>query len=120
MKMVRFACGLVLTQIGLLLGPVVLTSTSQAADMSTNSVLGSEPSGATGMLNRAPVRVPLTADNNLCHADRHFLEKAVQMGQNDARLARLAADRASDPRVKSLAEQMVIDHQKSNDQLAII
>lgn len=56
-------------------------------------------------------------DAKLSRGDRHFLEKAARSGMVESRVARLAVSRATDPRVRAFAEQIVADHEKTNADL---
>lgn len=49
--------------------------------------------------------------------DLDFVKEAVAIGRAEVRLSQLAATQASDPSVKELAQQMVSEHQSTNDEL---
>jgi putative membrane protein len=49
--------------------------------------------------------------------DEKFLDRAARDGLAEVRLARLAADRATDPRVQDLAQAMLADFAASNELL---
>ncbi len=49
--------------------------------------------------------------------DVTFVDRAARDGLTEVRLARLAADRATDPKVKDLAQTMLADFETSNEQL---
>lgn len=53
----------------------------------------------------------------LSRADKRFVEKSAKSGMAKARAARLAVSRATDPRVRSYAQQIVSDHEKTNAEL---
>lgn len=57
------------------------------------------------------------ASGALSAADKNFLLKAAQGGQAEVESSKLAATKASNPEVKTFAEQMVADHTKANDEL---
>lgn len=54
----------------------------------------------------------------LSHGDRRFIEKAAKSGLAEVRVARLAVERAADPRVRSFAQQLVSDHERANAELS--
>jgi predicted outer membrane protein len=49
--------------------------------------------------------------------DLDFVKEAVAIGRHEVRISQLAATQASDPSVKELAQQMVSEHQSTNDEL---
>jgi len=50
-------------------------------------------------------------------ADQRFLAQAAREGMTEVKLGELAADHSADPRVKSLARQMLDDFARTNEQL---
>ena len=55
--------------------------------------------------------------NRLAGADQTFVMKAAEGGIAEVKLGTLAAQKATDPAVKSFGQQMVDDHSKANDEL---
>jgi putative membrane protein len=55
--------------------------------------------------------------STLSSADRKFLTDASQGGMVEVELGKIAAQKASNPDVKSFGQRMVDDHSKANDQL---
>jgi putative membrane protein len=53
----------------------------------------------------------------LSHAETEFLEQAAQNGHAEVESSKLAQTKATDPKVKSFARQMVTDHTKAGDEL---
>lgn len=53
----------------------------------------------------------------LAPADAQFVTKAAEGGQFEVEVAKLAADKASSPEVKSYAQMLVDDHSAANDKL---
>jgi predicted outer membrane protein len=49
--------------------------------------------------------------------EQQFVKKAAAGGLAEVKLSELADDRASDPKVKDFAKQMVIDHTQANNEL---
>jgi putative membrane protein len=49
--------------------------------------------------------------------DQRFIAEAAQDGRSEVELGQLAASKASSPAVKKLAQKMVADHTKANQQL---
>jgi putative membrane protein len=68
-------------------------------------MVSNNPTGATG--GTAP----------LAAADAQFVTKAAEGGQFEVEVGKLAADKASNPAVKSFAQMLVDDHGAANDKL---
>src|SRR6202012_3933429 len=66
----------------------------------------------TGLLALAPA-----AFAKVSSADSKFIKEAAVGGMEEVQLGQLAAQKASDPDVKSFGQKMVDDHSKANDQL---
>lgn len=49
--------------------------------------------------------------------DRNFIMKAAKLGAEEVNLSRMAAQRASNPQVKSFAQQLANDHEQANREL---
>lgn len=49
--------------------------------------------------------------------DKHFLSNATKSGMEEVAISRVAAERATNPEVKALAQKIVSDHEKTNSQL---
>jgi len=60
---------------------------------------------------------PPANEQTLSHADRHFIMKAAMASSNELALSQLAADHASNPQVKSFAQDMITAHQQLNSDL---
>jgi len=61
--------------------------------------------------------VASTASEQLKYSDKHFVKKVAEGGQLEIALAQLAVQRASDPGVRSFAQQLVSDHTQLSQQL---
>jgi putative membrane protein len=57
------------------------------------------------------------AAGNLSYGDRNFVEETARDGMAEVEMARLAEQKASNPRVKEYARQLVEDHTKANEEL---
>ena len=57
------------------------------------------------------------AKSGLSSADRKFFTDASQGGMMEVELGKIAADKGSNPDVKTFGQRMVDDHSKANDQL---
>jgi putative membrane protein len=55
--------------------------------------------------------------SKMSSADTKFMKEAAMGGMEEVELGKLAAQKASDPNVKSFGQKMVDDHSKANDQL---
>jgi len=60
---------------------------------------------------------PALAATTLHSYDKKFVWNAAVGGMEEVQLGQLAAQKASDPDVKSFGQRMVDDHSKANDQL---
>lgn len=76
---------------------------------------------ATGMGGNANRTADNSADRatggNLSSSDRDFVTKAARGGMAEVEIARLAETKASSPRVKEYARQLVEDHTMANEEL---
>jgi putative membrane protein len=60
---------------------------------------------------------PNANSNKLNSADSTFLQQAAQNGNATMQLAKMALDKSSDAKVKGLAQQIIDDQSKANDQV---
>ncbi len=58
--------------------------------------------------------LPAPSQAGLFYSDKDFLEDAAMGGMTEVALGKLAAEKASDPKVRQFAEMMVSDHTKLN------
>ena len=58
-----------------------------------------------------------SADDAMSKTDSKFVIDAAQGGMAEVKAGQLAAEKATDPDVKSFAQKMVEDHGKANDEL---
>lgn len=56
----------------------------------------------------------------LKHADHRFVEKATEAGREEVEISKIAVERSTNPDVKKLAQMMVDDHTRANEELASI
>jgi putative membrane protein len=61
-----------------------------------------------------------TTSEKLSWGDRHFVSKAADDGNDEIALAKLAAEKATNPEVKSFAQKLVDDHQMVANELQTI
>lgn len=80
------------------------TGTSSSASTDTSAANTSGTGSATST-------APLAAD------DAQFISKAAESSLFEIEVAKLAADKAADPAVKSFAQMLVDDHTAANDKL---
>jgi putative membrane protein len=58
-----------------------------------------------------------TNTTKLGWGDRHFLNNAAKSGMEEVAISRVAAERATNPDVKALAQKIVSDHESTNNEL---
>jgi len=90
--------------------PVASTAPSPgttAADNAPSMSGAANTSGTGSAMSSAP----------LAPADMQFVTNAAEGGQFEVEVAKLAADKASSPEVKSYAQMLVADHSAANDKL---
>lgn len=105
------------------------TGTAGSADTAPSTTAGASPSptGGTGM-GSGTVSGDAGAANTsgtgsaqstgpLAAADAQFVSKAAEGSLFEIEVAKLAADKATDPAVKSFAQMLVDDHTAANDKL---
>ncbi len=73
------------------------------------------PAPSTGAMSQSSAKPGGKAD--LPSQDRHFVTTASEAGAAEMAMAKLAAERASSPEVKTFASHMVTDHSKAGDEL---
>jgi len=61
-----------------------------------------------------------TADSNLSHSDKSFIEKAAKAGMKEVAISESVLDRLVNPQVKQFAQMMVSDHSGANAELAAL
>lgn len=72
---------------------------------------------ATSASTLAYADTPSANSNKLNSTDSTFLQQAAQNGSATMQLAQMALDKSSDANVKKLAQQIVDDQNKANDQV---
>lgn len=94
---------------------------SASSQNTTNSAAGRDRNDMIRSDQSRINTVGKDADNNVgskvSRGDRRFIEKAARSGLGEVRMARLAAEKSVDPRVRSFAQQMITDHEKANAEL---
>ena len=73
---------------------------------------------ATGTTVTSPAGEASPPPPNLAPGDREFAEKASRMGMAEVQLATNVSNRAQTQEVRSFAQQMIADHNRSNQELA--
>jgi putative membrane protein len=93
--------------------------TAQAASAEYNHIFtsGQWQSGGTKVSFSLPKSFEEATYSKLSASDAHFVKQAAKAGMEEVELGKLAAQKASDPDVKSIAQRIVDDHLKANDQL---
>jgi len=83
-----------------------------AADVDSTKEINSTSSTTAGAMTGRE-----TSSNRLSWMDRRFVNKAADDGKAEVQIAQLAAQRATNPEVKSFAQKMVDDHTQVNNEL---
>jgi len=104
--------------------PVTTGSASASAGIAMPDavVASSKDSSPNDMVNNEPTSAgipasPATGAGPLNAADKAFLTQAAEGGLYEVAVAKLAADKATDPAIKSYATMLVDHHTQANDQL---
>jgi len=90
------------------------TSGSNTSGSSGSGSMGS--SGSSGSMSKSGSS-SMSSSKKMSSADSAFAKKAAMGGMEEVQLGQLAAQKASDPDVKSFGQRMVDDHTKANSQL---
>ena len=88
---------------------------------------------STGAIKQEPDNTRMDRDNNMNNMDsargaqgtvddktHTFMNDAAEAGMAEVEIAKLAKDRAQNPRVKNFAEMMIKDHSDANNKLQTI
>jgi putative membrane protein len=86
---------------------------------------------STGAIRQEPDNTRTGADNNSVDSNRNaqgtvddkthsFMKDAAEAGMAEVEIAKLAKDRAMNPRVKNFAEMMIKDHSAANNDLMTV
>jgi putative membrane protein len=96
------------------------TTNAQSGSKTPSSSTG----GATGTYGTrdttASTTGTMSTSAKLGFMDKRFVTKAADGGQAEVQIAQLAADRASNPEVKSFAQKLVNDHTAVNQELTTL
>lgn len=116
----------------LCIGVVGATAQTTGSDSSRSSSTGSDRTGTTGtgtgMSSGSTDSTSSSANtygsssrdsdsSSLKRSDKHFITKVAESSEKEVAIAQLAAEKATDPGVKSYAQQLIDDHQKMNSEL---
>lgn len=96
------------------------SSSSPSTSSPSKNETGASPSTGTSAAtaDRPGYSVDSTAaGTELKRADRRFITKAAESSMKEVALSQLAQERATNPQVKSFAQQMVSDHGQLNNDL---
>jgi putative membrane protein len=110
MKSINFRAVLMISALALSVG-------AQAADEKTKPT--TKPSESKPMDTMAPDQnaKEQTGATELSSADRTFVTDAMQAGESEVKMGKLAEQNGSSAEVKRLGRRLVDDHQKANTQL---
>jgi putative membrane protein len=98
-------------------GTAATDSTSTSGTSAAGQSRSTSGAGTAAAPGATSTGAGATATGALPAADQQFVAKAAQGGQFEVEIAKLAADKASDPQVKSFAQMLVDDHTAANDKL---
>ncbi len=90
---------------------------------STLTIAAQAPTSSAPPKPQAPATQPKTAPTDMKAAmnpDSHFAMEAAAGGMAEVELGQLAADKASNAKVKEFGQRMVTDHGKAGDELKSI
>ncbi len=94
-----------------------LLALTPAFAQSTGTATGSMSGSAAKSTKKKTTTTTSTSSSMLSAADTKFVKAAASGGMEEVELGKLAAQKASNPDVKSFGQKMVDDHTKANDQL---
>ena len=96
--------------------PSGTTGTSSTTDTTRRN---NPPTAPADVEATREINAQTTASNRekLSWGDRRFVHKAADSGQEEIQLAQLAAQRATNPEVRTFAQKLVDDHSKVNSEL---
>src|SRR5262245_36138525 len=94
------------------LGATILASTLGLAAQQPSSTPPSKAHPAS-----QPKSTHTAAAKTAMNADHHFVMEAAEGGMAEVELGKLAADKASNAKVKEFGERMVTDHGKADEEL---
>ena len=97
----------------LALGAVIVASTVGLAAQTPSSA----PAPKTQPPATHPKSAPAAESKTAMNADRHFVMEAAEGSMAEVELGQLAADKASNAKVKEFGQKMVTDHGKADDEL---
>lgn len=95
--------------------PATTSSESGSSATPPSTTIAGTPGSM--MEQNPPGAIGTPASTALGQSDQEFMAKAVEGGQFELEVAKLAAEKASDPAVKSFAQMLVDDHGAANDRL---
>ena len=97
----------------LALGAVIVSSTLGLGAQTPSSA----PAPKTQPPTTQPKGTPAAESKTAMNADSHFVMEAAQGSMAEVELGQLAADKASNAKVKEFGQRMVTDHGKAGDEL---
>jgi predicted outer membrane protein len=96
------------------------SSSSTTSNRSSSAATGGSSRTTDAQNTTDPTRSADTSTTTLKRADRRFLTKAAESSQKEIAIARLAAERATQPDVRSFAQELVSSHQRMASELTQI
>lgn len=86
-------------------------STKSSTSASSTDASSTSPSSTSSSTSAGAPTGRSTSSDKLSWGDKRFVNKAADGGADEIALAKLAADKATNPEVKSFAQKLVDDHQ---------
>ena len=90
---------------------------AQTSSGSTGAAGGPAATGGGGGMAGGQGAARDARKSSLSRADEGFVSQAAQNGHAEVEASKLAMEKASNPKVKEFAKQMIEDHTKANDEL---
>lgn len=92
------------------------SASSPSSATGSSSVDSNVNSSSTGAFRSSQA----TDGTEIARADRRFVTKAAEMNTEEIRLSEIAAQQATNPEVRSFAQQLVTDHTQAGTELSNI
>jgi putative membrane protein len=106
-----------LVALGLSLGGAIAQTSGSSGSAGTGSSMTGGAAAPAAQPGTGTRNAETSKDDKLARADRKFIQDAAEGGMFEVQIAQLAASKATNPDVKSLATTLVNDHTNANNEL---